>query len=659
MADIDFVSLFNRVGQQGNVGYTVAQQQALIPTILTELWELYENTDDLDLIGSFTQSQAGIVSSMSGPGSQTSGLAQTTAQRMVATSVPSLSGSTAQVFLTELIRQMKADSKTVPACAITATGTVLGTNVGNGVLVTTTKRGDGLVQENTVAESLRLQCANDSYTGGATQGQETFQVAGAPNTADTWDYNWPNGSGQITGFNAISASNYGNTNGNLLTNGDFATWSGSPASPSSWSLSGGTWGTDIAQDNTNPYAGTYAVKFLAGTGTTEILFQTFGTNTSATPSPLNSYIVNLFARKESGTITGGVLTIELTDGSGTVINDQQGVANSTTLTLSTLTTSYAPVSVAFRIPEVPPSSMLLRLRISTALTGANFLIDSVCFGKVTSAYPGGFGLCVFSGSTPFVKNDGWDIATTNNYAGASYGGTFQTLFDRVFGMRGLNMLLPSGATPTFPNSMITFPGLTAYYRFNSSLADSSGNGVDLTVNTGTPAYSAGKIGNCLGTASATCIVTRAMPLQGDTGTVGFSWGGWFKWGTGGNANLQLLKSDASPIFHLEAIESGGSTIDLQGGLASLTYTTGLSTGTWYFIVAVSLAGTCYLYVNGTLVASGVISDETFDSNGFFRPLVTGGGSDSFLDECFILQRSLSLAEIAYLYNSGTGIDPTS
>jgi hypothetical protein len=247
------------------------------------------------------------------------------------------------------------------------------------------------------------------------------------------------------------------TSTNLLTNGDFESWdTSSPVELNNWDLTTGTWGTDIQRNSSSPFRGTYDLQFTAGTGVNTALVQEFGvsTGTNVDPRPLTSYAVNFWA-KRSGSVSGGVLTVELIDGSGTVINDQQGVANSFTQTLSALTTSYAAVNGVFRLPQVLPATIKLRLRISTALTGANVLIDDICFTPLVAAYTGGPGLAVFSGVTPFVAGDTWTAAITNNRGGASYLATFQALFDRMFAMRDKGILLPSNASPTIADTLIT------------------------------------------------------------------------------------------------------------------------------------------------------------------------------------------------------------
>ncbi len=452
MAAIDFDELFNRIGRLGHVAYVLAGDQAAIPAVLTDLFNNYEGTSDNDLVGNYLAQQPNLPRSVTALPGQIAGLASSTLVRMVKASVPSI--GTVPNALVELIRQMRAGSQTVKASAITLASSALSTNVGSGTVVLSTKRGDGLVQENTVAEVLRLSCTVDSYTGGATAGRETFQLAGAAQTAGLWDYNYPTGSagGQTT--NVVSPTQDASASGNMLTNGDFEDWSTDVPPQLSNFVMSGTWGTDMARSST-AYQGSYSLQMKAGT--TANIYQQFSstTGTTTTPTPLYSYAVYFRIRAVAGTVSGGVLTVELVDGSGTVTNDQQGVANSYTITLNTTTTSWVASTGLFRIPNVPPTTLRLRFRVSTALAGDDILVDSLCFSPLKAAYNGGFGFVLFGSTTPYVKADAYDITATNARGGQSYLATFQSLFDRLFGMRGLNLLLPTSGSPSQADSKIT------------------------------------------------------------------------------------------------------------------------------------------------------------------------------------------------------------
>lgn len=456
MAAIDYNTLFTRLGKIGKIGYVLAGDQAAVPALLTTLINQYTGTADEDLIGSIVTNQASIPTPVVTPPSTVSALAVTTLIRMVQASVSSISSQ--NVAMAELIRQMRADGQYVNPCTVSIASAALSTNIGSGVVVVSTKRGDGLVQENLFAEISRLACTQDSYTGGATSGLEQFQLSGQPSIVGLWNYNYPTGSGAAQSVTAISASTDAATTGNILTNSDFENWSGplSTDSLDNWTLETGAYGTDI-QQSTTAFSGTNSLRFLPTAANTAI-YQQFAdstTGTAVTPTSYTSYPVNFWMRSLAGVPGAGVLTVELVDDTGTVINDGQGVANSFTQAMTALTTTWVPVNGVFRIPEVPPDVMRLRLRMSTALTTQSVLVDRLAMGPFTAAYPGGYNFAVFSGGTPFTAGDAFNLTATNNRAGATYLATFQALFDRFFGMRQNGFLLPSSGSTLQPDTKIT------------------------------------------------------------------------------------------------------------------------------------------------------------------------------------------------------------
>jgi hypothetical protein len=204
--------LFPRLGRILKVAYTLTPYEAALPAAFVGIFNQYLST--LQPVGGGVEVVANTqVRVASGVMNFSTQAAQDTVTGMVLADQPSQS-TTLQNALLEVIRQMKAQSKTVLANTITITPAQLTTPtfVGTGVLVTSTKRGDGLVQENSIAETLRLVCTADSYTGNRTPGQELFGLTGAPATAGVWDYDYPTGSGASTQVTAISAEVNGNSN---------------------------------------------------------------------------------------------------------------------------------------------------------------------------------------------------------------------------------------------------------------------------------------------------------------------------------------------------------------------------------------------------------------------------------------------------------------
>ncbi len=456
---IDFTTnpggFFPRLGRILHVAYVMDVYEATLPAVWTSL-EAQFLASLQPVVAPPTLQADALTRVASGVMAFAASMALDLLTQTVLADQPSQSGTPASCWA-EVIRQMIAQGKTVQANTITVTPTALTGSVGTGVIVTSTKGGNGLVRENTVAETLRAVCVADSYSGTVTAGREQFSVVGAPATAGTWDYDYPSGSGAVTALNAVAADQDATTTGNLLTNGDFEDWT-ADATPqlNFWTLTG-TWGTAARRTAVTVYQGLYAVEWLAGGGINVALTQPFNDSTlgtAAVPAPLTSYAHNVWLQRQ-GVVTAGVLTVELVDSTGTVVNDAQGVANSTTITLSALTTGFVAHNVVFRLPANPPTLLNIRYRMSTALTGANVVMDSAAFAPLTAMYTGGPGIAIFSGATPFVAQDGWSIADTNDQGGATNLATFQTGCDRLYDMKSMGLLVPSSGAPNIANTLIT------------------------------------------------------------------------------------------------------------------------------------------------------------------------------------------------------------
>lgn len=454
---IDAAELFTRLGRLAHLRYALHAGQAALPAAFDSLYAEFGSAHP-DLDGGVAAQEEASIRGLTGWW----GTAQAAARELILRTVAADNPAAARTFaeaLAELRRQLVAWPDTVKACAVTASAAALSGSVGTGVVVLTTKDGYGVTREHLVAEVARLACTADSYTGGATAGREAFTFAGEPQTAGTFDYDWPTGSGASTGLNAVSADEDGSGTGNLLTNGDFETWSGSPLQAENWALAVGTWATHAAQSAT-ALRGSYSLKLVAGATLTSV-YQQFGSTdttgtaagTSPTPEASRSYAVNLWLRTATGTASAGVLTVELVDDAGTVTADGKGVANSFTIDLTALSTSWAASNGVFRLPAAPPATLRLRLRVSTALAGADVLVDDVCLTPVVAAYAGGPGVAVFAGATPFQVGDGWEVTAANDRGGAAYGATWQTEFLRLTG--NPEYLLPSAASPTLVDDLIT------------------------------------------------------------------------------------------------------------------------------------------------------------------------------------------------------------
>jgi hypothetical protein len=429
-------------------------QGTTLPTDIQNVIGQYTTNNDMAMVDglegqlSNAQNAAGSIVSF------VQSCANNTVNTMVYQDNPLLSNSDLSSSLTEVIRQMIANSQSVQVCTVGSTVTAGGSNLGDGQVVVSVKRADGLVQENAFAENITLRCIADSETNAALAGKEQFKVTG---TVSYSPFDWryvAGGSGGQTTVSAVPGS-VDNSSGNLTTNGDFESFTSN--TPDNWSILVGSAGTTIKQSTAQHYTGLSSLNIVGNGSELTSVAQVFGDATNGTRGTLASetqYAVNLWVKVDS-TPAAGVLEVSLVDGSNTIVNDQQGTANSFTKSLTTVSTTWVAVNGVFRTPYILPSTLKLRVRLSTAMTtGRNLYVDRVAMTRMTQVYTGGPSVAVFSGASNFFVPDNFTAAITNNRGGASNGKTFQCLFNRFFNMSQLGLLLPSSNSPTISDSLI-------------------------------------------------------------------------------------------------------------------------------------------------------------------------------------------------------------
>ena len=190
-------------------------------------------------------------------------------------------------------------------------------------------------------------------------------------------------------------------------------------------------------------------------------------------------------------------------------------------------------------------------------------------------------------------------------------------------------------------------GLQAFYKLDD-LTDSSGNGNTLT-NNGDVSFASGKIGNAAVFDGSNCLTSDSL-LVGNT----FSVAGW----------VNNKSEDQCGLIY----QNTGFGISISGGVIELTnlrsfgeYTTSqISQNIWnHFAVSVN-NGLAKVFVNGLLELEVTNSSNTVDLNGENGFGVGGNGpfagGTKDIDAVGIWNRALSEAEVAALYNSGTGLE---
>lgn len=460
-------ALFNRLGKLGGLVQSLyAYQQTQLSNMINipnGVTAQFNSEPDIQaMMGSNYIAQ---LSSPEGIASLAQQIAAITVSRMVYRDDPQYNQTLTQqnvlASIQEVIRQMNLAGATILQMTITATATQFNqfaTNTGNGVIVASTKRpSDGLNLENSFTETLLFECTQDSYTGGATVGNEQITVTGAGAETDIFAFDWPLGSNANTSMNCIDGD-VSNGSNNLLNNSGFASWVNIPNVPDFWNLIVGVAGTNIQQNNTIIYTTGSSLQIIGDGTTLTSLEQPFNsaTGTSTVLSPFTQYSHNLFIRRDGVSPAAGVLQVDLCDVNGVVLLDAVGNANSYQVNLTTLTTQFANYGGSFRTPEILPSQLFIRYHLTTALTnGRSIYLDKTGLGFSNNLYANGPFAAMFSGSVPFIQGDFAELAINNSRGAGGTLSTWQTLLYQLLPIGPQNGIQwPSSLSPTISDTLI-------------------------------------------------------------------------------------------------------------------------------------------------------------------------------------------------------------
>ena len=382
--------------------------------------------------------------------------------------------------MTEWIRQMRVQSKSVAQATVSSTTAAGSGNTGTATVYGSITDPNGLTLENAIAETLQVRCTQDQFTG-AEAGSEIVSISSPQAALSNMSYLWPGGSGILASV-IVTDPEQGNGAGqnlvtgstSLTTVGAFKAWTGTV--PDAWLVD--VDGANIADGTSNAYAGeAHCLKFIgntAGTNLNTALYQTFANGditTGSTQTILPNTVYHFYAKVKADVVpAAGVVQFSLTDGSGTVLNNNAGAANTITSTISGFGgTTYQTVTGTFQTPTIMPTNVRLRIKASTPITtGTNVFIDYVALavpavtGTLGGLYAGGPYLSVFRGNVDLVNfvnptiGDSWTVAVANNYANSASPTilSFNMLFNQLLGMSQLGFVLPVSGSPTAANSLI-------------------------------------------------------------------------------------------------------------------------------------------------------------------------------------------------------------
>lgn len=461
-------NLFNRLGKIGGVISTLDAYQTTQLSNITDttngIVAQFDSESDIQAIAG--SSYIGQLNAAGSIGSFCQQMAVATLNRMIFRDNPlqglTLTSQNTPSCLRELIIQMQTAGATVLAMTVTGTGSAFTSppNVGNGVVVVSVRRpGDGRILENAFAEMATITCTVDSYTGGATAGNETLLIQGQSQQISYFAFDWPLGSGASISVNAIDGRQ-SNSSGNILTNSGFEDWTNNV--PDNFTLTVGAGGVNINQETSIVYdAPPNTGMRMTGdsSGTLTSFQQSFNSSsgTSGTLTALSQYAFNIFMRGDSSPLSQGQLVVELIDGNGVVIQDIAGTPNQFTFDLTTLNTIFTSFTGVFRTPRAMPSSYSIRFRLAVALQdGRSIYLDRSGLGLMSQLYTSGPYFAVFSGSNDFVRSDSTTATITNSRGPAGTLNTWQTCMARQFPqMISMGFLLPSSSVPSISDNLIS------------------------------------------------------------------------------------------------------------------------------------------------------------------------------------------------------------
>ena len=433
--------IFTRIGKSGHALNLLNEFRGAAGAILatdlpTEVEDAMQEVDGADMIirGTYERLPSALASTLAGMGTLANEL-RTASQNLLiemAHADNPLHQKDVTYAASELFKQMLAASESVQQNAVGGTVTPGGANVGNGAVIVSLLDGSGKALEYAFDETIDI-----TVTSADTAGSETLQFMGEAAETDRLSWLWPAGSGADA--SATSVSSAGGLS--LLANGGFETFTVADT-PDDWPIIAGAAGTEILSEAVTIYQGTLALEFVGSATNTQIRQLVAGL-ASRTP-----YAFNLFC-KCSGAPAAGVLTIDLFDGTS-VINDEAGTANSFTVDLTTLGTTYVAKNAFFRLPEPVPAEVYLRLRLSTALSaGTSLFLDEACLVAATQLYTSGPLVGVFSGNVNWTLDDVLSLDVTNDYAG-----DLQMLAEKFWELSAKGLIVPSSGAPTVADSLI-------------------------------------------------------------------------------------------------------------------------------------------------------------------------------------------------------------
>lgn len=341
--------------------------------------------------------------------------------------------------------QMKAANASINRPTLTATVAYGSGNLGDTkfALSTTNIYGDPL--DMTLSEVFSATCTEQGSGF-----DSTFSAVGEPAVATTqWD--WPQGSGARQTVAVVDPAVDG-----IVTNGAFSSFTVANK-PDDWDIVNGAAGVTVFQ----------SVAGGVRSGTDAVYLQSDGSSATKLEQELslsvNTVYAVTFQAKMNTNSASGTLVVQFTDAAGTVLTNDAGDDLEASYALNggagEITTSYQLLTVFFATPrQIPATGIFLRAGYGTAgVSTRQLFLDLVQVFAATPLY----GLTGTGTSGPFVAGVANTVVSavgdTATFTFTNSLGTqsFALGLERVYGLRGQGVYVPSSTSPTVADSLVT------------------------------------------------------------------------------------------------------------------------------------------------------------------------------------------------------------
>lgn len=204
-----------------------------------------------------------------------------------------------------------------------------------------------------------------------------------------------------------------------------------------------------------------------------------------------------------------------------------------------------------------------------------------------------------------------------------------------------------------PGTCVTVDGLVAWWPFNNSVSDLSGNGLDGTPVDLTPAPGQGGVANTAYAFNGTTSQMRCgtEPLLTLTSSVSLS--AWIN--LAAHSNIAGIINYGAGGYWLSVYGTNQPSFYISNGMLSTVQSVPLST--WHHVVGTYTSGERRLYLNGSIVASdtrtggiGSYGSETCHVGNIKE--VSDRYLNGRMDDVRIYDRALTTAEVEALYAAG-------